>query len=81
MKRRKGILVERATVRELLRYKIERVASHNTEYNLSEEGKALAEMCKALDYLNERLIVRVIVFFYSFVGIFVFIAKTFQSKR
>lgn len=81
MERRKGIPVEEATERELLRYKIERVASHNTEYNLGEEGKALAEMCKTLDHLNERLVIRFIVFFYSFIGLFVFIAKAFRSKR
>lgn len=81
MKRRKGIPVEMATERELLRYKIERVASHNAAYNLSEEGKALAEMCKALDYLNAKLFVRVIVLFYGFVGTIVFIAKLFRGKR
>lgn len=78
---RRGIPVERATERELLRFRMEKLAARIDERNLGEEGIALAKMCETLDKLNGQRIVRLAVLFYSFVGFCVLVVKLLRSKR
>ena len=68
------------TEKQLLRFKMEKIASHVEGPYLGEEGKSLAKMYATLRKLNERFIIGIVVFLYSCIGFVILVTKLFRSK-
>lgn len=84
MKYRKGILVEDATEKELLRWQMEKIVKESDDMSnrsLGECSYALAKLHESLENRNRRTLFGIVVLFNCFICTLIFIVQLFWRER
>ena len=80
MKYRKGIGINDATERELLRWQMERIVKESSEDSLGESSEALAKLNDSLQNSYARAFLLFAMCLYSVIGFFVFVIKFLRRE-